>query len=292
MIDPAVLVAVTERQYAAICPAIAEYGSGGAQVLEVAYRALREHHANGRAPLVELADLWAECLQEGRSLFDKPDRLWGPTGPAETLDLIGQTTLGPWQLTDWNIRDVYGAPYGVKQEWKLSELSDFCRAHPEVHAKMIADYIQNAYGTYGTRSPYGIQQYFWLEAYLKGEIGQGDWRKPVLVMPEKPGMKPNITPETMKQTGFYAKQILLGHGHNPHGLLFWLWVAQDDAGITAALTRWRDQKRWTWDAEKKSPQRTDAPGGFAVRPDDVKGCACHPAFGPALRALVAAVHRP
>ena len=271
------LVENTRRQFAILSGAIGEYGPGGRHVLETACNALLEHHAAGKAALVELADLWAESLQEGRGLFDHPDRLWGVTPAAETLDMIGQTTVGPWQMTDWNIRDNYGLPYGVRKEWSLKELIEFCRAHPIVQAKMISDYIAGAYSTYGRRSPHGIQHYFWLEAFLKGEIGLGLWDSPVLVLPDATG-KWEVTPEKMKRTGFYAKQIVLGHRGNPHGLLYWLMVVRDEKGMRDLLGRWHGQHRWIWDAAAKKAVETAEPGGFGIKPEDVKFCDCHPEF--------------
>jgi len=278
----------TERQYEALLAAIGDaYGAGGREVLGVARAGLGALHREGRAPLVELVDLWAESLQEGRGLFDKPDRLWGPTSAAETLDLIGQTTVGPWQMTDWNIRDHYGPPYGVQAGWPRAELLAWVRARPEVQAKMIADYVQGAYAAWGRRSPHGIQHYFWLEAYLKGEIGQGPWDAPVLVLPDAAG-KVTVTPEAMRATGFYAKQILLGHRGNPHGLLYWLWVLGDREGMRAAVATWAAQRRWAWDAAAKAPRETAEPGGYALAPGDVKFCDCHPRFKDDVRGLLSA----
>jgi len=274
----------TQSQFSAISRTIGEYGPGGMAVLETARDALLKSHAAGKAPLVELADLWAESLQEGRGLFDKPDRLWGVTPAAETLDMIGQTTVGPWQLTDWNIRDHYGPPYGVKKEWTTRELVQFCRGNPGIQALMISDYIQEAYALLGRRSPGGIQKYFWLEAWLKGDIGLGAWDEPVLVLPDETG-KWEVTPEKMKRTGFYAKQIVLGHRGNPHGLLYWLWVAGDAEGIIRTLAAWRDARRWVWDEGGKKPVETAEPGGMAIAPEDVKFCDCHPKFRDMVRDL-------
>jgi hypothetical protein len=219
---------------------------------------------------------------EGRSLFNRPDRLWGVTPPAETLDMVGQTTIGPWQMTDWNMREHYGAPYGIRRDWSLAELVAYCLEHPGVQARMIADYMQAAYSRWGRRSPHGIQHYFWLEAFLKGEIGQGAWDAPVLVLPDAAG-RWDVTPDAMRRTGFYAKQVVMGHGHNPHGLLFWLWTAGDEPGIRAVLVAWRDQRRWAWDETTKAPVETADPGGFAIRPEDVRQCPCHPEFRDAVR---------
>ena len=277
----------TERQYTSLLRVIGdEYGAGGREVLGVARAGLGALQREGKALLVELVDLWAESIQEGRGLFNKPDRLWGATSAEETLDLIGQTTVGPWQMTDWNIRDVYGVPYGVRKEWTRTELVEYVKARPVIQAKMISDYVQGAYAAWGRRSPHGIQHYFWLEAYLKGDIGQGAWDAPVLVLPDASG-KVAVTPEAMRRTGFYAKQIILGHRGNPHGLLYWLWRLDDEDGMRGVIATWKAQRRWVWDAEAKAPRETPEPGGYAIAPDDVKFCDCHPEFRARLRGLIA-----
>src|SRR6266550_119723 len=138
------LVDKTNYQFEILSKSIDEYGPGGMDVLMTAFEGLSEHHVEGKAPSVELVDLWTESLQEGFILFDQPDRLWGPTPAGETLDLIGQTTIGPWQITDWNIRDTFGRPYGVHMDWDFETIVKFCRDKHWVQAKMAADYIQNA----------------------------------------------------------------------------------------------------------------------------------------------------
>jgi len=280
------LVAKTKRQYEILSDSIGSYGPGGREVLSVAFEALREHHARGKALSVELVDLWTESLQEGSSLFDKPEKLWGATTAEETLDLIGQTTIGPWQITDWNIRDNFGGPYGVQKNWDLRALVGFCRTNPVIQAKMAADYIQRADELYGKRTPHAIQSYFWLEAFVKGEIGGGAWDNPVLVQPDPSTRKLEITPEKMRNTGFYGKQILLGWKGQPHGLLYWLWVLKDEEGIRTAVRGWKDQKKWIWDAKANASVPTSQSGGFGVTEDDLKYCSCHPEFSLKLKEII------
>ncbi|MCD6385616.1 hypothetical protein J7M23_07525 [Candidatus Sumerlaeota bacterium] len=259
------------------------YGRGGLEVLTVAYKALQEKKKNNEAGLVGLEDLWAHALQEGAVLFNKPDKLWGKTTAQETSDMLGQTTIGPWQITIWNVKDIYGPPYGVKKEWSNAKVYAWCRERPLVQAKMITDYIQKSYEDYGKRSPYAIQRYFWLEAYVKGEIGQGEWTKsPVAKSPT--GRWQDLTPEMKRDTGFYAKQVLLGNKHNPHGLLFWLWVTGDIDAIKETLRTWKHQKKLIWQDGKIVP--TDEPGNFAIKPEDVIFCDCHPEFKKALKKIV------
>lgn len=258
-----------DRRYEAILERIEPFGEGGKIVLDTAYRVLREGKAEGKWPRVGLEDLWAESIKEGRSLFNQPERRWGKTTAEETKDMIGQTTIGPWQITVTNVKTIYGLPYGVQPDWPDAKVYVYCRDHPEIQAKMISDYIQEAYTKYGKRGPYGIQRYFWLEAYVKGWIGQGEWDKSVL--PTAPdGDWTKLTPEMKADTGFYAKQLLLGSRHNPYGLLYWLWVTGDEAGIREALRTWRDQKKRVWDDELGDAVLTEEPGDFAIRPEDLK----------------------
>jgi hypothetical protein len=62
--------------------------------------------------------------------------------------MIGQTTIGPWQLTVSNIRHVYGPRYGVDPNWPDAQVYTFCRDHPDIQAKMIIDYIQLSYESF------------------------------------------------------------------------------------------------------------------------------------------------
>lgn len=282
------LVEKTKCQYEVLSKSIDEYGPGGKDVLKTAYEGLLEHHTEGKAPSVELVDLWTESLQEGSILFDKPDKLWGVTPAEETLDLIGQTTIGPWQITDWNIRDTFGVPYGVQKDWNLKRIVRFCQSNPLVQAKMAADYVQNADNLYGRRTPYAIQSYFWLEAYLKEEIGLSQWDLPVLVQPDPETKKLEVTPEKMKRTGFYGKQIVMGHSIQKHGLLYWLWVLQDEEGIKDVLRTWREQKKWRWDVQAKKAVPTEEPGKFEIKEYDVRYCACHPDYVSRLKEIIKA----
>lgn len=258
-----------DRRYEAIVARIDSYGPGGKIVLDTAYQVLREGKAEGKWSKVGLEDLWAESIKEGRGLFNDPERRWGKTTAAETKDMIGQTTIGPWQITITNVKNIYGLPYGITPEWTDAEVYAFCRDNPEVQAKMISDYIQEAYTKYGKRGPYGIQRYFWLEAYVKGWIGQGAWDKSVL--PDPPdGDWRKLTDEMKQDTGFYAKQLLLGSYYNTHGLLYWLWVTGDEKGIREALETWRDQRLMVWDEELDDAVLTDQPGNFAIQPEDLR----------------------
>ena len=266
--EPAI-VRDLDRRYEAILRHAEPYGDGGGIVLGVAYRVLREGKAAGKWPVVGLEDLWAESIQEGAGLFNDPDRRWGKTTAEETKDMIGQTTIGPWQITVTNVKTKYGLPYGVRPDWPDHKVYTYCRDHPEIQAKMIADYIQEAYTNYGRRGPYGIQRYFWLEAYVRGWIGEGAWDKSVL--PTAPdGDWKKLTPEMKADTGFYAKQLLVGWRGNPRGLLYWLWVTGDVDGIRQALRTWRDQRVMIWDDKLQDAVLTTEPGDFAIRPDDLR----------------------
>lgn len=267
--EHAARVAELDRRYARIRAASTPYGDGGTVVLETAYRTLREGYAAGRWPLVGLEDLWVEAIQEGAGLFNAPERRWGKTTAAETKDMIGQTTIGPWQITVTNVKTKYGLPYGVQPGWSDAQVYAYCRDHPEIQVRMIADYIQEAYTDYGRRGPYGIQRYFWLEGYTRGWIGQGAWDKSVL--PEPPdGDWKKLTPEMKADTGFYAKQILVGWRGNARSLLYWLWVTGDTDAIRATLRTWRDQRRMIWDEAHDRAVLTDEPGHFAIRPEDLR----------------------
>ena len=262
---------------------IDEYGPGGRMVLDVAYFALAKGKAKGKWPLVSLEDLWAHAIKEGRSLFNKPEKRWGRTTAQETHDMIGQTTIGPWQITVTNVKNIYGPPYGVKKEWTNKQVNDYCREHPEIQAMMISDYIQLSYDDYGLRSPYAIQRYFWLEAYAKGEIGQGAWDKSPLAVPPSGNWK-DITPEMKRDTGFYAKQLLLGSKYNKHGLLYWLYITKDYEAIKDVFRTWKDQVHHVWKGDRAVP--TTEPGNFAIKPEDFKYCTDDPEFHQTLLKLL------
>ena len=259
-----------DHRYKSILEYSEPYKDGGKIVLDVAYNVLKEGKAEGKWPVVGLEDLWAECIKEGAVLFNRPDRRWGKTTAEETADMIGQTTIGPWQITVTNVKTIYGLPYGITPDWPDAKVYVYCRDHPEVQAKMISDYIQEAYTKYGKRGPYGIQRYFWLEAYVKGWIGQSEiWDKRCI--PQAPdGDWRKLTPEMKADTGFYAKQLLLGSKNNPRGLLYWLWVTSDRDGIKEALRTWRDQKKMVWDENMNCAVLTDEPGNFSIKPEDLK----------------------
>ncbi|MDK2972301.1 MAG: hypothetical protein PWP23_2056 [Candidatus Sumerlaeota bacterium] len=275
-----------------------KYGEGGQTVLAVAYKALSEKHAAGEGQLVGLEDLWAHSLQEGLALFNRPDALWGKTSAEETADMIGQTTIGPWQMTISNVRHVYGKPYGVEPQWSDTEIYTYCRDRPEIQAKMIIDYIQLSYETFGRRSPYAIQRYFWLDPFVKGEIGQSsDWTRSVLAKPPPGGSWKDLTPAMKADTGFYAKQVLLGTSYTDSGLLFWLYVTGDTQAVRETLRTWRDQKRVVVASEGSSTETgvtiagthyvlSNEPGGFAVQEDDIIYYGEYPEINQAIRGIV------
>lgn len=258
-----------DRRYRTMLEHLGPFGDGGREVLDVAYRTLRRGRAEGKWNLVGLEDLWAEAVKEGAVLFNKPDRRWGLTRASETDDMFGQNTVGPWQMTISNIRLVYGRPYGIEPDWTEWRVYMYCRERPEVQAAMIADYIQEAYSQHGRRGPYGIQRYFSLSAYVRGQIGQGEWDRSVLAV-SPAGDWSALTPEAKANTGFYAKQVLLGTRANPYGLLYWLWVTDDLEAVREALRTWRDQTRMVWDEIRNRPTLTEDAGGFTIRPSDLK----------------------
>ncbi|MDI6642408.1 MAG: hypothetical protein QME68_08900, partial [Elusimicrobiota bacterium] len=285
--SPKERIAQLDHKYKLICEEIKNrwYGEGGQIVLKVAYDALKWGYRKGKWDLIEIEDLWTEAIMEGGVLFNKPDKRWGPTGPAETLDMLGQTTIGPWQLTTTNIQNIYGLPYGIKKEWQVSQVIEYCRRHPEIQAKMIADYIQNSYKLYGVRSPYGIQNYFWLEAFVKGEIGQGKWYDSSLVKLKEGQTWEDITPEQKKQTGFYAKQILLGNPWEPHGMFYWFYITKDFDAIKQVLKTWKQQKKYVWDDSQNKAIVTEENGNFEITPEDIIFCNCHPKYKEAIKKL-------
>jgi hypothetical protein len=278
------------------------YGDGGQEVLGVAHRALREKWAAGEGTLVGLEDLWAHAMQEGQSLFNQPERLWGRTTASETGDMIGQTTVGPWQMTVWNIRDHYGPRYGVDSAWSNEEVNAWARERPEIQAKMITDYIQRSYELFGRRSPYAIQRYFWLKPFVEGELGQAeDWTRSPVARPPDGGTWEDLTPEMKRDTGFYAKQVLMGANYTRRGLLFWLVVTGDLDEARAVLRTWRDQRRViivspdeaiAWEGQDQAQFEddlyvwTNEMGGFEVMPGDVRFGEDHPEIQTTMRELV------
>lgn len=224
------------------------FGDGGKVVLETAYHTLAAGQAIHRWPDVGLEDLWTHAIKEGGILFNKPDARWAKTGPQETKDMIGQTTIGPWQITVGNVKNKFGQPYGVGPDWPDADVFAYCKDRPAMQAGMISDYIQEAYAQYGTRSPYAIQKYFWLEAFVKNEISQAAWDKSVLPTPPDGDWR-KLTPAMKADTGFYAKQIVCGTKENPFGLLYWLWVTRNDGRIGALLQTWQSQPVRVWEGE-------------------------------------------
>ena len=227
-------------------------GPGPEEVVRVAYETLRDGKARGEWPDVGLEDLLAHALQEAGGLMERPDRMWGATGAAETKDFLGQTTIGIWQITVANARGGLGRKRGIDAGWTPEQVVDHCTKNPGVQAAMISDLIQGHYTHYGRRSPYAIQSYFWLGPFLKGEAGKGPWDASVLTRP-------------MTNSGFYAKQIVCGVGYQPYGILYWLgWTdSWDEIRDLAAV--WRNQRKLSADARS-----TDESGGFELSPDDLK----------------------
>jgi len=248
-----------------------QFGDGGKIVLETAYHTLAAGQAIGRWPDVGLEDLWTHAIKEGGVLFNKPDARWAKTGPQETKDMIGQTTIGPWQITVGNVKNKFGQPYGVSPDWPDADVFTYCKARPEMQAGMISDYIQEAYAQYGRRSPYAIQKYFWLEAFIKNEISQAaEWDKSVLPNPPDGDWK-KLTPAMKADTGFYAKQIVCGTKENPNGLLWWLWVTHAHDEIREVFMTWRRQSVRVWDEAKSTATATgEQTITFAITRDDLR----------------------
>lgn len=252
-------------------PVVESYGKGGVEVFNTAVEGLKQAYKEGKNDLVSIEDLWTHALQEGAVLFNQPDRLWGPTPAEETADMIGQLTVGPWQMTDWNIQKTYGPPYGLPKKANKKETLIWCRNNPVLQARMIADYIQLSYKTYGKRSPYGIQRYFWLDAYVKGEIGQSpDWWKSPVAKPPKGMTWKDLTPEMKQDTGFYAKQVVCGHPHQQRGILYWLARTNDVKAIDELLKTWHDEPKRVWNAKKDFAEPTAEKGNFTLAPTDLK----------------------
>lgn len=221
----------------------AQYGSGGALVLTNAYQALSEGHYE----LVGMEDLWATALKEGRTLFSSK-KLWSATPPGQTEDMLGQTTIGPWQITIANARE-FGALHGVVKTWSDSQVSSFLETRPVVQARIAADFIEASYSNFGRRAPLAIQSYFWLEAFAEKRIGQGPWYASVL----------SKSPGQMTQTGFYAKQMLLGSRFNPEGLLYWLYRTGDEPAVRETLALWKLK-------------------GYEISTEDLEYCSCEREF--------------
>lgn len=261
------------------------YGPGALEVLAVAEQAVTSRHADGAAELVTVEDLWAHALQEGLILFNDPKSRWGPTTAEETADMIGQTTVGPWQMTVQNIRHIYGPTYGVESDWSDEEIVSWARENPVAQGKMIADYIQKSYEQFGQRSPYAIQRYFWLEPYVRGEIGQAmEWWKSPVAKPASGGTWEELTATEKRNTGFYAKQVLMGTSYTKSGLLFWLIVSGDEDAAKETVRVWRDQEKIALrDGEYVG---TGENGGFALSPDDVRYADAHDDIRERMKAII------
>lgn len=227
------------------------HGTGGLAVLSQAYDVLQL----GDYKLVGLEDLWATALKEGRPLFAS-NHLWGATTATQTGDMLGQTTIGPWQITIANTKEL-GAGYGIQPDWNDAQIISFLKLRPRLQARLAADFIEKSYGELGLRAPQAIQRYFWLDGFQQKKIGQGPWYASVLAK----------NPGEMPQTGFYAKQLLLGSRFNPEGLLYWLYRSGDEDSVRSALKVWRES-------------------GFEITIEDLEHCACDQTFRDWLRALL------
>ncbi len=250
---------------------VQKWGKGGLDVFNTAVKALEIGYKNGEYKLISIEDLWVEALQEGKILFNKPHNIrWGVTPAKMTGDMLGQTTVGPWQMTIWNIKKNYGPKYGITQKMSNKDIVNWCIKNPIYQARMIADYIENAYEKYGKRNPYAIQSYFWLDAYVKGEIGQSKkwWKSPVAKPPIGKTYK-DLTPEMKKDTGFYAKQIVCGTPHQPYGLLFWLAYNDKEKEIAQLLHTWKHAKKLKWDEKLNKPILSSIPANFEITKKDL-----------------------
>lgn len=232
-----------QQRYDKIKAASVIYGTGGRTVLDTAFAALKGKTTSQ----VSLEDLWSVALKEGKNLFNR-SFLWSSTSPMETGDMLGQTTIGPWQITIETARK-YGAPRGVLAEWNDLRLIPFLERNPRIQASIAAALLEDSYRKHGRRTPHALQNYFWLEGFLSQKIGQGKWFDNVLAR----------KPAGRHQTGFYAKQLLLGSRFNPQGLLYWLYVTGDYAAIRETLK--------TWELT-----------GYPIFRTDLTHCACDPKF--------------
>ena len=73
-----------------------------------------------------------------------------------------------------------------------------------------------------------------------------------------------------RDTGFYAKQILLGTDYNRRGLLYWLWVTDDHAAIKATLQAWADQRDGSWDEAESQAKLIGPRGRYHISVDDLQ----------------------
>ena len=248
-----------------------DYWIGGQDVLDVAYYGLKELHQKGKDPLVDLVDLWSLALMQGIESFRKPDLIWGILQP-QTVSLDEADTLvGPWRLSmTWVIFN-YGTEYGYQPGWSLPKKEKYFWKHPEVQAKIAADFIQDIYANYGKRSPYALQSYYSLDLFLTDKIGKGPWSDPIDM--------------AQKFSGFAGKQILLGNNYNVHGLLYWLWTVGDLKGVRETLMSWQNQSKWVLD-DTVGYRITDTPGNFGIKIEDLIYCNCHPEYKKEIKKII------
>jgi hypothetical protein len=207
--------------------------------------ALKEGYSEGKWRDVYLEELWTHALVEGLVLFNT-ERLWGPTTAEETGDMLGQLTVGPWQMTLQNIK-TYGIKYGGDSSWSDTQWLSWIKENPIIQAKMIADFLQNLCDLYG-----------------------------------------RFSIEAKRQTGCYAKQILLGNRSNPHGLLYWLYVTRDEETIKYILELWnKKQKKYVWDETRKVAVPTEEKlSGYEIKEEDIIFCDCHTEFKKYIKTLL------
>ncbi len=235
--------------------------------LDACHDGLKKLYEQGRAPLVELADLWA--LQ-----WSVPHILMHVKKGEDGLEA----------RADKELLMKYGSDCGFKADWSSVEMGNYLQDHPESEAMLAAEKLQDLYSTFGKRSPYALQGYkFKLRPFLNGETAQGAWDD--VAVTNKETRKTNFT-------GFYAKQLLLGRpdqlfgtaarmgmgkGNRSQeyeivqpGILYWLWVSDDKEGIKDALAVWRNQAKWVWNNDKKIPVSTQEPGQYEIKKEDIK----------------------
>ncbi len=246
-------------------------------LLDSSRDALEELNKQGKAPLVELTDLWAVVSQEGTYVTaGNILNYWGMNYGDGTLRAMEETRddtfIGPWRLDTKDILK-YGPDCGATGT--LDQIIQSFADNSKLEVMIVASKLQDLYAQFGKRSPYALQSYFNLEAYLKGEIGQGKWDDYILVK------YPPVTPEKLKATGFYGKQLLMGSNTDPsyhyiaklecpYGMMYWIWVSRDYDGIKQTLLTWKNQVKWVWDHDKNAPVATAEPGNFGITQEDNK----------------------
>ncbi len=226
--------------------------------LDACQEGLKKLYAQGKAPLVELADLWA--MQ------------W----PQKHLLLSHHKTENGWELgIDKDILIKYGPDCGITDDPTKVNIVDFVQDHPEAEAMMAAERLQELFVQFGRRSPYAYQGFEEdLKPFLNGVVGQEAW-----------GARPRLSMEedNPKKTDFAGKYVVLGlkglifgggefatYEINRPGLLYWLWLCEDTDGIKNCLIVWRDQVKFKWDDATNVPVKTADPGQFEIKKEDIQ----------------------